>query len=323
MTYLREYLSFLVRATLAAVAAHPVAGTPSPGPLAARLPRLRRASAPAAGVPVLLDLHEAMPEFFRSRFGGHMAGSSTVFSCSRSAYRSPPRPRSSRSTRRSATGWWRLGWPRIASRRDQQPVPQRFDPADHPAREFMADGRCGSPTPGPHPTYELDVLLDAVARLRAARPDLPVRVDLYAAGTPSALRRRSRGWGSQLWWSSTAGSDRSGAAALAADVGVAPTRRDRFTDFSLSTKIFEYAAMGKPVVCSSLRWWSGPSAGSAFVYPPGDRRPRGGSLAIVADPAARRPPFGGCSRSPTGRLGVQAPGYVDLVERLALPGRGR
>ena len=42
------------------------------------------------------------------------------------------------------------------------------------------------------------------------------------------------------------------AAIAAADIGLAPTRRNAFTDFSLSTKIFEYAAMGKPVVASHL-----------------------------------------------------------------------
>jgi glycosyltransferase involved in cell wall biosynthesis len=42
------------------------------------------------------------------------------------------------------------------------------------------------------------------------------------------------------------------AAIAAADIGLAPTRRNAFTDFSLSTKIFEYAAMGKPVVASRL-----------------------------------------------------------------------
>ena len=41
------------------------------------------------------------------------------------------------------------------------------------------------------------------------------------------------------------------AAIAAADIGIAPTRRDRFTDLSLSTKVYEYAAMGKPVVASS------------------------------------------------------------------------
>ena len=35
------------------------------------------------------------------------------------------------------------------------------------------------------------------------------------------------------------------AAVAAADIGLAPTRHDRFTDMSLSTKVFEYAAHGQ------------------------------------------------------------------------------
>ena len=37
-----------------------------------------------------------------------------------------------------------------------------------------------------------------------------------------------------------------------ADIGIAPTRRDEFTDLSLSTKVYEYAAMGKAVVATRL-----------------------------------------------------------------------
>ena len=69
--YLREYLSFLVRAMVAAVRLHgherftlvQVHSLPDFLVFAALPLRL-------VGVPVLLDLHEAMPEFFRSRFPG-------------------------------------------------------------------------------------------------------------------------------------------------------------------------------------------------------------------------------------------------------------
>ena len=69
--YLREYASFLVRAMFAAVRLHrrerfalvQVHSLPDYLVFAALPLRL-------VGVPVLLDLHEAMPEFFRSRFPG-------------------------------------------------------------------------------------------------------------------------------------------------------------------------------------------------------------------------------------------------------------
>jgi glycosyltransferase involved in cell wall biosynthesis len=74
-----------------------------------------------------------------------------------------------------------------------------------------------------------------------------------------------------------------------ADIGVAPTRRDPMTDFSLSTKLFEYSAMGKPVVASRL-----PTVEHYFpldtlaMYTPGD--PAALALAVttlVDDPAER------------------------------------
>jgi hypothetical protein len=70
-TYLAEYASFLVRAGWALTRAQPsrryrvvqVAAPPDPLILAALPVRL-------TGVPLILDLHEATPEFFQSRFPG-------------------------------------------------------------------------------------------------------------------------------------------------------------------------------------------------------------------------------------------------------------
>ena len=69
--YLREYLAFFARAALALTRAHRrrryglVQVHTLPDFLVGAALPLR-----LAGVPVLLDLHEAMPEFFRSRFPG-------------------------------------------------------------------------------------------------------------------------------------------------------------------------------------------------------------------------------------------------------------
>ncbi|MEZ0239573.1 MAG: glycosyltransferase [Chloroflexota bacterium] len=110
------------------------------------------------------------------------------------------------------------------------------------------------------------------------------------------------------------------AAIARADVGLATTRLDRFTVASLSTKIFEYAAMGKPVVAARL-----PLVEEAFPpeavrrYEPGDPGSLADQvLALVDDDATRE-------------AGVQAalaiierqswerdaPAYVELLERFA------
>ena len=70
-TYFREYLAFLVRAGFSLARAHPrrryglvqIHTLPDFLVFAALPLRL-------VGVPLILDLHEAMPEFFRSRFQG-------------------------------------------------------------------------------------------------------------------------------------------------------------------------------------------------------------------------------------------------------------
>ncbi len=79
------------------------------------------------------------------------------------------------------------------------------------------------------------------------------------------------------------------AAIAAADIGLAPTRRNAFTDFSLSTKLYEYAAMGKPIVASRL-----PMIERAFghdtvvTYEPGDAASmRAAILGLVDGPAER------------------------------------
>jgi hypothetical protein len=179
----------------------------------------------------------------------------------------------------------------------------RFDPAAHPARPFMADGTLRLVYAGAlTPTYEVDVLLDAVALLREARPDLPVALDLYGRGDsePALLAQVARlGLGDRVAFHGRIPIEAVPAAVAAADIGVAPTRRDRFTDISLSTKIFEYAAMGKPVVCSALpmveRTFPG---GIATTYLPGSsaaRRRPGREAGIRRGNARRnaRPRLGG------------------------------
>jgi len=140
------------------------------------------------------------------------------------------------------------------------------------------------------PTYELDVVLRAVGRLRAE--GRPVEIDLYGRGDSResleslacdlriepAVRFHGR-----LPIESIP------AAIATADIGLAPTRRSDFTDFSLSTKIFEYAAMGKPVVASHLptveRYFPD---GELRTYEPGDDASLAAAVAaLVDDPTVR------------------------------------
>jgi glycosyltransferase involved in cell wall biosynthesis len=328
-TYLLEYVAFLVRASLAAVMDHrrrryglvQVHSLPDFLVLAALPLRL-------VGVPVLLDLHEAMPEFFRSRFpraGNPIVNRLLLLQERLSIAAATEVITVNEALRERLVS---LGAnPRRVGVVINSPSLHRFDPASHPTRGFMADGTLRLVYAGAiTPTYELDVLLDAVSILRADRPDLPVRLDLFGRGDsePELRARVARlELADQVTFHGRIPIEAVPAAIAAADVGVAPTRRDRFTDISLSTKIFEYAALGKPVVCSGLpmveRTFPG---GVAVTYRPGEPAALAAAiLGLVDDAAARAASVRGMLEITRGLAWeVEAPRYTAIVERLARDG---
>src|SRR4029077_5323934 len=151
----------------------------------------------------------------------------------------------------------------------------RFDPVAQPSRPFMADGTLRLIYTGAlTPTYELDVAIRAVAAIRAKRPELAISFDVFGRGdTSAALEGLSRdlGLGDVVRFLGRIPLEAVPAAIAAADIGLAPTRRDAFTDASLSTKILEYAAMRRPAVVSRLpmvvRTFP---PGTVSTYQPGD-----------------------------------------------------
>jgi glycosyltransferase involved in cell wall biosynthesis len=256
--YLREYVSFLGRSAWALMRAHrgrryglvQVHSLPDFLALAALPLRL-------LGVPLLLDLHEAMPEFFRSRFpraSGPICHRLLLIQerlsiAVASAVVTVNEPLAARLVGLGV----RPAKVHVVANR---PSLGRFDPARRPARGFAEDGEVRLVYTGAlTPTYELDVVLDAVAALVAERPDLRLRLELYGRGdSEPALRAQAERLGivERVRFHGRIPIEAVPDAVAAADIGVAPTRRDRFTDVSLSTKVFEYAAMGKPVVATRL-----------------------------------------------------------------------
>ena len=109
------------------------------------------------------------------------------------------------------------------------------------------------------------------------------------------------------------------AAIAAADVGLAPTRRSAFTDFSLSTKAFEYAAMRRPVVASRLPMVERTFGDDVCTYTAGDADDLvAGLLRLVDDRAGREALVARAFERVRG-LGWEreAPRYLGLVDRLA------
>ena len=142
------------------------------------------------------------------------------------------------------------------------------------------------------PTYELDVAVRAVAGLAVRRPELPVHLDLYGRGdSQPALEALGQelGIADRLTFHGRIPIEDVPAAIARADVGLAPTRRDPFTDASLSTKILEYAAMRRPAVASRLPLVEATfPAGTIATYAPGDADDLAAAiLGLVDDPVAR------------------------------------
>lgn len=330
-TYVLEYLTFFVRAGLAVTGAHSrrryrvLQVHTLPDFLAfAGLP-LR-----LVGVPLVLDLHEAMPEFFRSRFpraAGRLAHAALSVQERLSIAVS-----SAAITVNDALGdrLVALGVPR-----DKltivlnSPDLRLFDPARHPGRLFMADGTLRLVYTGAiTPIYELDVVLRGIADLGASRPELAVRFDVFGRGDNLPELERlagTLGITDRVAFHGRVPLEDVPARVAEADVGLAPTHRDPFTDFSLSTKLFEYAAMGKPVVASGLPMVERTfGTDAAWTYRPGDPASFGQVVAtLVGQPVER------AARTERMSTRVRELGwdrertrYVALIERLAVEGRG-
>jgi glycosyltransferase involved in cell wall biosynthesis len=325
-TYLREYADFLLRAGVALTRAHrrrryslvQVHTIPDALVFAALPLRL-------LGVPVILDMHEAMPEFFRMRFPGasrpavHRA---LVWQERASIAMANATIVVNDALARRLVG---LGVPeRKVNVVLNAPVLARFDPSAYPARPFMADGTLRLVYAGAlSMVYEVDVALAALARLRTERPDLRITLDLYGrdfAEVPLRTQATELGLDDVVRFHGRVPIDEVPAALANADAGLAPTRRTEFTDFSLSTKIFEYAAMGKPVIASRLPMVEATfPAGTVTTYPAGDGEALVAAIAALVDDPAAREQAVAATASIVERLSWEhvSRGYLGLVESLA------
>ena len=136
------------------------------------------------GVPVILDLHEATPVFFRTRFpdASNRVTDAILHAAERSSMALADLVLSVNTNRHQRLV--ALGAPvdklRIVA---NGPSLERFQPEAHERRRFMADGTLRLVYAGAiTPLYELDLVLRAMALLRQRRPDLVITWDLYGRG---------------------------------------------------------------------------------------------------------------------------------------------
>ncbi len=329
-TYLREYAEFMARASVALTRAH----------LRRRFGLVQVHTIPDAlvfstlslrllGVPVILDMHEAMPEFFRMRFPG--ASRPLVRKALVVQERASIAVATAAITVNDALAGRLVAMGVPAAKVHvvlNAPVLARFDPGAHPARPFMADGTLRLVYAGAlSMVYELDVALDALARIRALRPGLRVAFDLYGrdfAEVPLRARAADMGLADVVTFHGRVPIEAVPAALAAADVGLAPTRRTEFTDFSLSTKIFEYAAMGKPAVASRLPMVEAMfPPGTVTTYEAGDAEALAEALLHLVDDGPAREAAVARTAELVGELSWErvSERYLALVESLARDGR--
>ena len=198
----------------------------------------------------------------------------------------------------------------------------RFSADAYPRRPFMVDGSLRLVYAGAlSPIYELDVVLDAVSRLRERDPALDVRLDLYGRDfeeVPLRDQAARLGIADRVGFHGRIPVDEVPAAIAAADIGLAPTRRSAFTDYSLSTKAFEYAAMARPVVASRLPMVERSFGDDVVTYEPGDADDLATAIRRVVDVEADRDARVARALERVRRRSWEVEGarYLALVDRL-------
>lgn len=274
------------------------------------------------GVPLLLDLHEDMPEFFRDRFA--------------SAALRPLLPLVSGAARASAAVADELitvhePLRQLSIRRGVPPEkitvvmnsadPRLFDPSRHPRRPFMDDGELRLIHHSSlQRIYGQEILIEAVARIGDS---LPLRLDVYGDGPyrdalEAAVARTATA--DRVHLNGPVPLDDLPGLIAGADIGVVPTLAEPYLQYSLSTKLLEYAAMGITIVASDLATVRAHFTDDAVRYVPGGdpEALAAALLGLAADPLAAARLGAEAHRQAAGYgWDVQAGRYLEIVERLA------
>jgi glycosyltransferase involved in cell wall biosynthesis len=242
------------------------------------------------GVPLLLDLHEDLPEFFRDRFasGGLRAlfplvsGTARASAAMADAIITVHEP-----LRQLAIG--RGVAPDRISVVMNSADERLFDPNRHPRRAWRADGTLRLVHHSNlHRIYGLDVAVEAVARLD---PGLRAQLDVYGDGpfrteVEDAIARY--GADDVVTLHGRVPLDTLPAILAGSDIALLPTRREPYLEYSLSTKLLEAVAMGVPVISTHLQTVRRHFDDTAIRYVRGsDRAGLAEAIeALAADPAA-------------------------------------
>ena len=279
-------------------------------------------------VPLLLDLHEDMPEFFRDRFSAPLLR--------------PLLPLVTLATRASAAVADELITVHEPLRQlsiARGVAPDRisvvmnsadgrlFDPSRHEQRSFMADGELRLIHHSNFQRiYGLDMAIDGLSRLR---PGLRWRLDVYGDGPwrPQIEASIARtGTGDRVHLHGRVPMDDLPRALAAADVGLVPSLPEPYLEYSLSTKLLEYAAMGVPTVASDLATFRHHFTDAALAYVPGgDPDALARAVESLADDPERAVAMGQEARRQAAAYDweVQRARYLEIIDRLVAGRHGR
>ena len=224
-----------------------------------------------AGIPLLLDLHEDMPEFFRDRFPRRLlrplmpvvtgtARAAAAFADELITVHEPLRELS------IARG---VDPDRISVVMNSADG-RLFDPERHTRRAFMADRTLRLiHHSNLQRIYGLDVAIEGLAMVS---PEVPWHLDVYGDGPwkpaveASIDRTRTRG---RITLHGRVPMDDLPALLAGADIGLVPSLPEPYLEYSLSTKLLEYAAMGVPTIASDLATFRHHFTDDALCFVPG------------------------------------------------------
>ena len=243
------------------------------------------------GVPLLLDLHEDMPEFFRDRFTRPLLRPLL-----------PAVTASSRASASFATELITVHEPlrQLSIARGVPPDKIRvvmnapdtrvFDASRHPRRPFMEDGELRLiHHSNLQRLYGLDLAVEALGRLDPMA--LPHRLDVYGDGpfrpeVEAAIARS--GTADRVHLHGRVLLDDLPGLIAGTDIGLVPSRPEPYLRYSLSAKLLEYAAMGLPIIASDLETFRAHFTDAAVRYVPGgDPAALADAIRdLAADPAA-------------------------------------
>lgn len=273
------------------------------------------------GVPLLLDLHEDMPEFFRDRFASPILR--------------PLLPVVTAVTRASAAVSDELVTVHEPLRQlsiERGVAPDKidvvmnsadetiFDPSRYPRRAWMADGVLRVMH---HSNLQRIYGMDrAMAAIAAVRDEIPLHLDVYGDGPwrpQIEAAMRAQGVEDLVTLHGRVPLDDLPRIISQHDIGIVPSIHEPYLEYSLSTKLLEYVAMGLPVIASDLATNRAHFTDDAILFVRGgDPTSLADALRVtVADPSAAQARAAEAQRQGAAYgWGAQKVRYLELVDRL-------